>query len=95
MEHADDHALVESLRAARRAAVARSAERDVARVLDLPADDPGSRVYVVKLLDVHPALGKVTGRRLMGELGIDPFARVVDLTGHQRLAILEACGETR
>jgi len=47
----------------------------------------------VKLLDVHPALGKVVGRRLMDTLGLPPFITVAQLSSSQHAAILSACGE--
>jgi hypothetical protein len=50
-------------------------------------------VYLVKLLDVHPALGKVVGRRLMDTLGLPPFITVAQLSSPQHAAILSACGE--
>jgi hypothetical protein len=50
-------------------------------------------VYLVKLLDVHPALGKVVGRRLMDTLGLPPFITVAQLSSSQHAAILSACGE--
>ena len=45
-------------------------------------------MYVVKLLDVSPRLGKVAGRRLMADLGIEPLSRVRDLTDPQRSALI-------
>jgi hypothetical protein len=47
---------------------------------------------VVKVLDVHPCLGKVAGRRLLTELGIDhgatvdslPVDRIAAVRGHCR-----------
>ncbi len=50
-------------------------------------------VYLVKLLDVHPALGKVVGRRLMDTLRLPPFITVAQLSSAQYAAILSACGE--
>jgi hypothetical protein len=50
-------------------------------------------VYLVKLLDVHPALGKVVGRRLMDTLALPSFVTVSQLDSTQQKAILTACGE--
>lgn len=94
MEPSEDYAIVERLRAARRTAVEAASAGRVRSVLGVDGDDPASRVYVVKLLDVHPALGKVAGRRLLADAGVAPFARVVDLTEAQKSTILRACGET-
>lgn len=78
---------VRSLRSARIAAVAKSGEGDLETVLS--ADDVATQsVYVVKLLDVHPKLGKVAGRRLLAHIGVEPLARVCDLTTEQRNRIL-------
>lgn len=78
---------VRTLRSARIAAVNRASQGDLAGVLQ--ADDPNSGfVYVVKLLDVHPRLGKVAGRRLLADIGVQPLARVADLTHEQCNRIL-------
>ena len=88
---AADLALIENLRSARVAAVEKSSMASVSSVLmsDRAEDQ---FVYVVKLLDVHPALGKVSGRRLLASLGLDHFARISDLSDNQIARILEACG---
>lgn len=90
-----DYARVESLRTARDGAVHLSSRGLLAQVLGAATDSPESKVYVVKLLDVHPALGKVKGRRLLTSLGVDSFARVSDLSSDQVADILSACGENR
>ena len=74
---------VSRLRSARVAAVSRSRNGDVESVLLSDHSSLEAQVYVVKLLDVYPALGKVAGRRLMADLGIIPLARVADLTTQQ------------
>jgi len=74
---------VSQLRSARVAAVSRSRGGDVESVLFSDQSSLEAQVYVVKLLDVYPALGKVAGRRLMAELGIAPLARVADLSTQQ------------
>jgi hypothetical protein len=50
-------------------------------------------VYVVKLLDVHPQLGKVAGRKLLSSLGVSSFQCVGDLTPDLKQQILVAVGE--
>ena len=79
---------VSRLRSARVAAVSRSRNGDVESVLLSDHSSLEAQVYVVKLLDVYPALGKVAGRRLMADLGIIPLARVADLT-NQQLSMLQ------
>lgn len=79
---------VSRLRSARVAAVSRSRNGDVESVLLSDHSSLEAQVYVVKLLDVYPALGKVAGRRLMADLGITPLARVADLTT-QQLSMLQ------
>ena len=54
-----------------------------------------AQVYVVKLLDVSPRLGKVAGRRLMAELGIASLARVHELTDDQRRALIDVVENPR
>lgn len=89
-----DFEMVKNLRNARIAAVHKAQSAHVRDVLNTSDDSFDAQVYVVKLLDVHPALGKVAGRRLMSALHVAPFARVRDLLPQQREAILHATGET-
>jgi len=58
---------------------------DVLRRTDL------SYPYVVKVLDVHPCMGKVAGRRLLDELGIAHQTRLADLTLFQVDDIGQRC----
>ncbi len=90
-----DLELVARLRTARVAAVLESSKGNVASVLEAPDDSCEAQVYVVKLLDVSPNLGKVAGRRLMAELGIAALARVKDLTSTERGALIEAVRNPR
>ena len=83
-----DMEVVTQLRASRVAAVLESSRGNVSSVLNASADSYEAQVYVVKLLDVSPRLGKVAGRRLMTELGIEPLSRVRDLTDSQRVALI-------
>ena len=83
-----DMEVVAQLRASRVAAVLESSRGNVSSVLNASADSYEAQVYVVKLLDVSPRLGKVAGRRLMAELGIEPLSRVRDLTDSQRVALI-------
>lgn len=83
--------VVRTLREARRHAVDLAARGDLDGIFRAPRDAPSSFTYVVKILDVHPALGKVKGRRLMAEIGLQQFARVSDLTENDRTRILAAC----
>jgi hypothetical protein len=89
----NDMMLVKSLRQGHQAAVAHAAAGNLSLVCALPDDAPETHVYVVKVLDVHPALGKVPGRRLMATLGIGQFARMSDLTSELKASVLVACGE--
>lgn len=90
-----DFELVKSLRNARVVAVKKAHEGKLAGVLSVSDDSLEAHVYVVKLLDVHPALGKVSGRRLLADLGVVPFTRVGQLTSEQRSGILAAVGESQ
>lgn len=83
--------MITTLRAARAEAVALASGGDLTTVFELSPESPSAFVYVVKLLDVHPALGKVKGRRLMAQLGLDQFVRVSELSAHDKSKILEAC----
>lgn len=47
--------------------------------------------YIVKVLDVHPCMGKVAGRRLLDELRIDHRTRLSGLTHSQVDAIGRRC----
>jgi hypothetical protein len=90
-----DFEMVKSLRNARVVAVKKAHEGKLAGVLSVSDDSLEAQVYVVKLLDVHPALGKVSGRRLLADLGVVPFTRVGQLTSAQRSGILAALGESQ
>jgi len=90
-----DFEMVKSLRNARVVAVKKAHEGKLAGVLSVSDDSLEAQVYVVKLLDVHPALGKVSGRRLLADLGVVQFTRVGQLTSEQRSGILAAVGESQ
>jgi hypothetical protein len=90
-----DMEVVAQLRTARVAAVLESSKGNVATVLQAPPDSYEAQVYVVKLLDVSPRLGKVAGRRLMAELGISALSRVQDLSEAQRRALIDVVENPR
>jgi hypothetical protein len=90
-----DMEVVAQLRTARVAAVLESSKGNVSSVLEAPHDSYEAQVYVVKLLDVSPRLGKVAGRRLMAELGISALARVYELTVDQRRALIDVVENPR
>lgn len=87
--------VVAQLRTSRVAAVLESSRGNVVTVLNAIDGSYEAQVYVVKLLDVSPRLGKVAGRRLMAELGIEPLSRVRDLTDSQRTALIGAVENPR
>lgn len=88
-----DFEMVKNLRIARIAAVQKAQKGLIRDVLSVPADSLDAQVYVVKILDVHPKLGKVAGRRLLADIGVVPFTRVGELTAQQRDSILTTVGE--
>lgn len=90
-----DFEMVKSLRNARVNAVEKAQKGQLAEVLSVDAESFEAQTYVVKLLDVHPALGKVAGRRLLADLGVVPFTRVGQLTIEQCHGILVAVGEAQ
>ena len=90
-----DFEMVNSLRNARVDAVVKAQKGQLAEVLSVEIDSLEAQTYVVKLLDVHPTLGKVAGRRLLADLGVVPFTRVGQLTNEQRNGILAAVGEAQ
>ena len=85
---ARDLARAEQLRRARTDLVLASPESSLGQILSVTGD--AALTYVVKVLDVAPGLGKVAGRRAMASIGLDQFVRIVDLTGAQRDALVEA-----
>ncbi|MFY8238538.1 MAG: hypothetical protein ACOVK5_04825 [Ilumatobacteraceae bacterium] len=89
-----DLEVVAQLRAARRASVNFATSGQLQSLFLFPPDSDECQVYLVKLLDVYPGLGKVAGRRLMADLGIGQFTRVADLSDAQRTAVLQGCGES-
>jgi hypothetical protein len=88
-----DFEMVKNLRSVRVEAVKKAHIGALREVIEVPAESMTAQVYVVKLLDVHPALGKVAGRRLLAELGVEPLTRVGELSAQQRDALLSAVGE--
>lgn len=88
---AEDLAALAHLRSVRQKAVDSAAGGDIATVLS-HSDAATQCVYVVKLLDVHPSLGKVAGRRLLASLGLNHFSRISDLSPRHIETILSACG---
>jgi hypothetical protein len=88
-----DFEMVKNLRNARIAAVQKAQAGHLRDVLSVAVDSLDAQVYVVKILDVHPKLGKVAGRRLLADIGVVPFTRVGELTAQQRESILTTVGE--
>ena len=82
------------LRAARRTSLNLASSGRLEELFGLPIESDECQVYLVKLLDVYPGLGKVAGRRLMADLGIGQFTRVAELTAEQRAAVLNGCRES-
>ncbi len=87
---AEDLAVIAEFRSARIAAVEKASRGHVDQVLRQPTSAEAA-VYVVKLLDVVPGVGKVAGRRLLSSIGLSPFDRVGDLTAKQIETILQVC----
>ncbi len=56
----------------------------------LSRDDTG-HAYLVKVLDVHPCLGKVAGRRLMAGLGLAPRTRIGEMAPGDVQSVVSAC----
>lgn len=83
----------QTLRAGHQWAVQGAAAGELATVLAVPETDPAVTTYVVKLLDVTPAVGKVKGRRLLHDLGIGEFIRICDLSESQRTELLHAIAQ--
>jgi hypothetical protein len=50
-----------------------------------------AHAYLVKILDVHPCLGKVAGRRLMAGLGLPPRTRIGELVPGATESVVSAC----
>ena len=74
---------------------------EISRAVALASSEPLSVVlaspgcghcYVVKVLDVHPCLGKVKGRRLLASLGVAQSSRIEDLVEREREGIVRNCG---
>lgn len=51
-----------------------------------------NRLYVVKLLESLPEVGKVLARRVLSEIGIDEKCRVADLQQSQRALLIAKLG---
>ena len=84
--------MITTLRSVRHEAIEQSRAGNLTAVF-ASSDDAVQQIYVVKLLDVHPKLGKVAGRRLLQSLNVGQFDRVEDLSATTRTAILREIGE--
>lgn len=56
---------------------------------DFVATSAVNSLYVVKLLESLPGVGKVRARRVMSEIGIPPKRRVLGLDARQREALIK------
>ena len=62
-------------------------------LLTTDPDSATSRLYVVKLLESLPGVGKVQARRVMSEIGITEKFRVAELGANHRTALLKVFGQ--
>jgi hypothetical protein len=93
MEHrVRDLEMMSQVRSVRDAAIEESRRAMLANVFSR-SDGDERFIYVVKLLDVHPQLGKVAGRKLLASLGVSSFHCVGDLSENVKNHILRAVGE--
>lgn len=86
-----DAAVIQTVREVRSsidATLERSRREHLGSVLCGPDGGPA---WVVKTLDVHPCMGKVAGRRVLRELGIEERTRLADLTQAQREQLSGRC----
>lgn len=87
-----DLELMSRVRTVRQAAIEESRTGRLSAVFSRSVGDERF-IYVVKLLDVHPQLGKVAGRKLLASLGVSSFQCVGDLSPELMHKILHAVGE--
>lgn len=87
-----DLEMIAAIKVAREKAIECSRLGQLRSVLENPREFEQS-IYVVKLLDVHPQLGKVAGRRLLSSLGVSQFDCVRDVSTETVTAILREVGE--
>ncbi|CAB4563867.1 MAG: hypothetical protein F2545_05435 [Actinobacteria bacterium] len=88
-----DLELMSQVRTVRQAAIEESRAGRLASVFSRSEGDERF-IYVVKLLDVHPQLGKVAGRKLLASLGVSSFDCVGDLSPELMERILKSVGES-
>lgn len=88
-----DLELMSQVRTVRQAAIEESRAGRLASVFSRSEGDERF-IYVVKLLDVHPQLGKVAGRKLLASLGVSSFDCVGDLSPELMEHILKSVGES-
>lgn len=79
-----DFSTARRIRAGIDAAMEDSRAGNVADVLRAAPDDPRGAVYVVRLLECVPGIGKVVARRIAAEQGHDGMTRVSDLSVAER-----------
>lgn len=86
-----DSAVIEQVRRVRSAIDAALTESGRAPLKAVLTGAEFGPAYVVKVLDVHPCLGKVAGRRLLKEIGVGERTRLEDLTAGERQQISDKC----
>ncbi len=82
-----DFTLARAMREGIERALAAAAGGRIDEVLLAPTADPRHGVYVIRLLEQVPGVGKVAARRVAAERGWDGMTRVVDLTPSEREAL--------
>ena len=71
-----------------------TASLSLAAALDITNPDAAvSRLYVVKLLESVPGVGKVRARRVMSDIGISAKCRVLELGPNERAELLKELGQ--
>lgn len=71
-----------------------SASMSLAAALNITSPDAAvNRLYVVKLLESLPGVGKVRARRVMSDIGIAVKCRVLELEPNQRVELLKELGQ--
>lgn len=60
---------------------------------DTSPDAAVNRLYVLKLLESLPGVGKVRARRVMSDIGIVGKRRVLELESSQRAALMKEFGQ--
>ena len=87
-----DFTLARAMREGIEQALDDAARGCIDEVLRAPEGDPRHGVYVIRLVEQVPGIGKVAARRFAADRGWDGMTRVADLSSATRVGLADEFG---